>query len=216
MPLTLASAEAVSTNNFARASRSGYGRPRSSYWKRAIKSSFKCGRARRNAPYQRNSPISPNAAGGCRGLLPQILTHVYWLNRVANHNKHPISSTRRLFYYVNKPIRRSQHVEGGGMQSRRDFLRALPVITAGVAWSSAPAIAGEGSGNQRWAMVVDVQKCIGCQACTVSCIMENAVPENSFRTIVSTYEVHDGRQTVRYPDFFGHSSLINFINWRNL
>jgi len=38
-------------------------------------------------------------------------------------------------------------------------------------------------------MVVDLAKCIGCQACTVSCIFENAVPPGSFRTIVSTYEV---------------------------
>ena len=41
-------------------------------------------------------------------------------------------------------------------------------------------------------MVVDVAKCIGCQACTVSCIHENSVPEDSFRTIVSTYEVEEG------------------------
>jgi len=85
-------------------------------------------------------------------------------------------------------------------QSRRDFLRALPAITAGAALVPSPAIASatEEEGKQRWAMVVDVRKCIGCQACTVSCIMENAVPENSFRTIVSTYDVHQGEHSGTY------------------
>lgn len=87
------------------------------------------------------------------------------------------------------------------IQSRRNFLRALPAITVGAALAPAPAIAaaaGAEDGKHRWAMVVDVQKCIGCQACTVSCTMENAVPENSFRTIVSTYEVHEGKHTGTY------------------
>ncbi len=87
------------------------------------------------------------------------------------------------------------------IQSRRDFLRALPTITVGAALAPGPAIAStarEADGKHRWAMVVDVQKCIGCQACTVSCIMENAVPENSFRTIVSTYEVHQGGHAGTY------------------
>lgn len=85
------------------------------------------------------------------------------------------------------------------MESRRNFLRALPAITAGAVMAPAPAIASaEGESKHRWAMVVDVQKCIGCQACTVSCIMENAVPANSFRTVTSTYEVHDGKRTGTY------------------
>ncbi|WP_366558803.1 sulfate reduction electron transfer complex DsrMKJOP subunit DsrO [Polaromonas sp.] len=85
------------------------------------------------------------------------------------------------------------------IHSRRNFLRVLPAISAGAAM--VPAIAAQavaGDGKQRWAMVVDLQKCIGCQACTLACIMENAVPENRFRTLVSTYEVHDGAHTGTY------------------
>ncbi len=71
--------------------------------------------------------------------------------------------------------------------SRRAFLRGIPVVTAAAVAAPAPAAAA-GAGQQ-WAMLVDVRKCIGCQACTVSCIQENAVPEGSFRTVVSTYSV---------------------------
>ena len=78
------------------------------------------------------------------------------------------------------------------LNTRRDFLTAAGAMTIGAAGvvesRAAPAIAGS---KQRWAMAVDVGKCIGCQACTVSCIFENAVPADSFRTIVSTYEVQE-------------------------
>ena len=79
--------------------------------------------------------------------------------------------------------------------TRRAFLQAIPVVTAGLAL---PATAHAAPSKHHWAMLVDVRKCIGCQACTVACIMENAVPENSFRTIVSTYVVQqetEGRAT---------------------
>ncbi|AWJ93591.1 tetrathionate reductase subunit B (plasmid) [Azospirillum baldaniorum] len=83
-------------------------------------------------------------------------------------------------------------------RSRRNFCLGAGAATIGAATVAAmPAAAApsaaplrrDGNPAHRWAMVVDVRKCVGCQACTVACIMENDVPENSFRTIVSTYEV---------------------------
>lgn len=95
--------------------------------------------------------------------------------------------------------------------ARRNFLQGLGALTFGGAASAAevasvapaPALSGD---KHRWAMVVDLAKCIGCQACTVSCIYENAVPDGSFRTIVSTYEVSDGKSTamVMLPRLCNH------------
>lgn len=77
--------------------------------------------------------------------------------------------------------------ESPASASRRNFLRGLPVITAGAVGAPLPALAAQS--GARWGMLVDVRKCIGCQACTIACINENEVPEGSFRTIVSTYSV---------------------------
>lgn len=76
---------------------------------------------------------------------------------------------------------------GAESPSRRAFLRQIPIIAAAAAAPPAPVLAADP--KPHWAMLVDVAKCIGCQACTMSCIQENAVPEGSFRTVVSTYSV---------------------------
>ncbi len=73
------------------------------------------------------------------------------------------------------------------LPSRRRFLGAIPIITMAAA-APAPSLAAAG-GKRHWAMLMDLSRCIGCQACTVSCIQENAIPEGSFRTVVSTYAV---------------------------
>ena len=77
--------------------------------------------------------------------------------------------------------------ESGIQRSRRDFLKILPAITVGAA---VPLAATGSAGDQpHWAMLIDLRKCVACQACTVACATENAAPEGSFRTIVSTYAV---------------------------
>lgn len=41
---------------------------------------------------------------------------------------------------------------------------------------------------QRLVMVVDLRRCVGCQACTVACAMENRTPLGEFRTSVNDFE----------------------------
>lgn len=43
----------------------------------------------------------------------------------------------------------------------------------------------------RYAMVIDVRKCIGCHSCSVSCKMENSVAFGAFRSWVNIAERGD-------------------------
>lgn len=43
--------------------------------------------------------------------------------------------------------------------------------------------------ERKWAMVIDVRKCIGCDACTVACIAENNLPPGvTYRTVAKAYQ----------------------------
>lgn len=73
--------------------------------------------------------------------------------------------------------------------TRRAFLAALPAVTAGLA---APAAAAT-QAAPHWGMLIDTRRCIGCQACTIACAVENALPEGQFRTLAATYAVTNGQ-----------------------
>lgn len=63
--------------------------------------------------------------------------------------------------------------------SKRQFLQQLGVLTAGA--SLVPLAEAkfpfsperhEGSPRHRYAMLIDLRRCIGCQSCTVSCTIK--------------------------------------------
>ena len=76
---------------------------------------------------------------------------------------------------------------------------ALPAVAATTPHAPAPVLGmgaqpprRPGMEGKRYGMVIDLRKCIGCQACTVSCSMENLPPIGQFRTTVLQYEVDRG------------------------
>lgn len=48
--------------------------------------------------------------------------------------------------------------------------------------------------TKRYAMVIDLRKCVGCHACSAACKIENAVPKGKFRAWVAEAE------TGMYPE----------------
>jgi tetrathionate reductase subunit B len=72
--------------------------------------------------------------------------------------------------------------------TRKEFL-ALSATAAGATLiSSVAEVRAVETKKPKWAMVMDVRRCIGCHACTVACKAENEVPLGVWRTHIRTYE----------------------------
>lgn len=78
---------------------------------------------------------------------------------------------------------------------RRSFLKLLGVGGATIGSLDAAEALATAAGHQqqgpRYAMVIDLRRCVGCQSCTVSCAMENRAPVGDFRTTVGEYALRD-------------------------
>lgn len=60
--------------------------------------------------------------------------------------------------------------------------------------------------DKRYGMVIDLKSCIGCHACTVSCKMENQVPEGCFNTWVEEWDTgeYPNISRVKLPKLCNH------------
>ncbi len=75
-------------------------------------------------------------------------------------------------------------------QTRREILKRGGQVALGGALATAGAAAAprlaKAAAERQWGMLVDLRRCIGCQACTVACKAENGVPLGVFRRRVRT------------------------------
>lgn len=71
---------------------------------------------------------------------------------------------------------------------RRTFLKVFGCGGASLgSVRASDVLASTQASGPRYAMLVDLRRCVGCQSCTVSCAVENRAPLGSFRTTVGEY-----------------------------
>lgn len=80
---------------------------------------------------------------------------------------------------------------GKAQLSRRNLLKGVAIVCgASLATSPEAALSESLSVNpvKRLAMVIDLEKCYGCQACAVACKAQNEIPLGVFRSWVKSVE----------------------------
>lgn len=83
-------------------------------------------------------------------------------------------------------------------KSKRQLLGQIAAISAGAAFlpvAQASTSKPQATSGKRYGMLIDLRRCVGCQACTVACTIENQPPLGQFRTTVNQYEVTQGQES---------------------
>ncbi len=56
------------------------------------------------------------------------------------------------------------------------------------------------SGNECWAMVIDVKACIGCRRCVYACVKENNIGRNAGFTYIQVLEMEPGKVDIEHAE----------------
>ena len=80
--------------------------------------------------------------------------------------------------------------------SRRDLFKAGGAVAVVAAATGVMPEKAEAAKKKvpRWAMVIDIRRCVGCYSCQVSCKMENSVPMEGYNARVTVVD------RGKYPD----------------
>ncbi len=105
------------------------------------------------------------------------------------------------------------------VNKRREFLKniilmGVATLAASLAGCGTKKLAG-GKTNIRWAMIIDLKKCVGCKACTVACKVENHTPPGVAYNVVVEREVgvfpHTKREFIPRPCMHCEHSSCTYV-----
>ena len=88
--------------------------------------------------------------------------------------------------------RTPQSLTPAGTDFELDHTRSVYAYTA-----KDGTLARDGLVGKRWVLLIDLRKCVGCQACTAACKFENNIPVGVFRTWVPDVELGTYPETKR-------------------